>query len=75
MPGDFHRWEFRRSKRRRLCNKCSKVIPKGQEYYSGVTREEGQFRTTALCIPCGALREEELENKPPIAPNNRFMTF
>lgn len=79
MPSDFHRFEFRRSKKRRICCLCSKVIPKGQEYYSSATREGGVFVARATCIACGAGMEQErkekrVENSEP-STSQRYMIF
>lgn len=74
MPKNFHRWEFRRSKCRRRCQRCSKIIPRGQEYFSSVTREEGQFIAKALCIACGA-KQEEKRDEPENGTFDRYSMF
>jgi hypothetical protein len=60
MPKDFHSYTVRKTKIRRRCENCSKIIPKKQSYYRGVGRSKGQFTVHILCCQCGA---QELQRK------------
>lgn len=59
MPSPFHRFEIRRTKIKRRCSYCSKIIQKKQTYYRSVSRKHGAFTTTILCCQCGAAKEME----------------
>jgi hypothetical protein len=60
MPSNFHSYTVRKTKIRRRCEHCSKIIPKKQSYFRGVGRSEGQFTVQILCCQCGA---QELQRK------------
>lgn len=66
MPKDFYRYTLRKTKIRRRCERCSKVIHKKQTYYRGVGRFDGRFTVQIMCCACGAdevQRQEEEKNE------------
>lgn len=66
MPKDYYRFELRRTKIKRRCGNCSKIIVKKQTYYRGVGRSNGVFSVQVLCCACGAEeqhRKEEISDK------------
>ena len=64
MPTDFYRYEIRKSKKRRVCQVCSKVINKGAHYYYSRERKNGVFQRKTLCLEHGALARGEHERLP-----------
>ena len=53
MPKDFERYEIRRTKLRRRCSKCSKIMSKGTEYCRYIKRTGDSFKVETLCLACG----------------------
>ena len=66
MPSPFYRYDLRRSKIRRRCDHCSKIIPKRQTYYRGAGRANGVFSVQVLCCACGsAVEQQRKEDEQP----------
>ena len=65
MPKNFFHIEFRRTKKRRVCSECSKVILKGDKYAWTVGRSMGNFQYAAICESCGRCLKEQQETSPP----------
>ena len=75
MPGNFYTFEVRKTKIKRICQKCSTIIRKKQSYYRGVGRENGTFDVKILCCSCGAGEQSEREEQFTFLKTGEYRVF